>query len=100
MEHAEPMNRAEARSVAMARGQEERIAAIFRKHDKPRLVHREVAPLRSLRCAQDLDRLSSDRAVKLPAFGRKLPGVQVVLAHLLGPIRGEGAMGGARHGVF
>ena len=38
--------------------------------------------------------------MEFAAFRRKLPGVQVVLAHVFGPIGGEGAMGGARHRVL
>ena len=38
--------------------------------------------------------------MEFAAFRRKLPGVQVFVAHMLGPIGGEGAMGGARHRVL
>ena len=93
VEQAVPIIRAETKNVAMANGQEERSAAMPKEHGAPSLVHREVASLRRLRCPHDFDRLSLDRAVELTAFRRKLPGVQVVLAHVFGPIGGEGAMG-------
>ena len=93
VEHAVPIIRAETKTVAMANGQEQRSAAMPKEHGTRELVHRELAPLRRLRCAHDFDRLSLDRAVELTAFRRKLPGVQVVLAHVFGPIGGEGAMG-------
>ena len=93
VEQAVPIIRAETKNVAMANGQEERSAAMPKEHGTRGLVHREVAPLRRLRCAHDFDRLPSDGAMEFAAFCRKLPGVQVVLAHVFGPVRGEGAMG-------
>ena len=92
VEHAVPIIRAETKNVAMANGQEERSAAMPKEHGTPGLVHREVAPLRRLCCAHDFDCFSSDRAMEFATFRRKLPGVQVVVAHVLGPIGGEGAM--------
>lgn len=100
VEHAVPIIRAETKNVAMAKGQEERSAAMPKEHGTPGLVHREVAPLRRLRCAHDFDRLPSYRAMEFAALRRKLPGVEVVLTHLSRPVGSEGAMGGARHRIF
>ena len=100
VEHAVPIKRVEAKKVAMAKGQEERSAAMPREHGTPELVHREVTPIGRLRRTYNLDSFSSDRAMEFASFRGKLPGVQVILAHVLGPIGGEGTMGGARHGVF
>lgn len=88
VEHAVPIIRAESKNVAMANGQEERSAAMPVEQGIRGLVHREVAPFRRLRCAHDFDRLPSDRAMEFAAFRRELPGMQVVLAHVFGPIGG------------
>ena len=51
VEHAVLIISAETKSVAMAKGHEERSAAMPKEHCTPRLVHCEVAPLRRLSCA-------------------------------------------------
>ena len=68
VEHAVPIIRAETKNVAMAKGQEERSAAMRKEHGSDALVHRKVAPLRRLRCAHDFDRLPQYRAVEFAAF--------------------------------
>lgn len=88
-EHAEPINKVEAMRVTMAKGQEERSTAIRGKHSIQRLVHRDAALVGCPRCTDDLDRFAFQGAMEFPPLFRKLAGVKVGLAHLLGPIGSE-----------
>ena len=88
-EQAEPINRVDAMIVATANGQEEKNTAMRRQHGKRVLVHRDVASVGRLRRAYDFYCFRLNRTMEFAALCRKLPGMQVDLAHVLSPIRGK-----------
>ncbi len=67
-EHAVPIMRVDVRRVKIARGQEERNAAMMEQQGKPGLVHRDMAFIGRLRCPHNFDGFAVNEALKFASL--------------------------------